>query len=93
MLQLDIGVNNKELVNKVTWGYYSQGSPELQKIERLGAKLSVAISCPVHYPAFGKRLFECEHGVIFPVFVVESMSDMEVKEKHDGERKYCEARL
>ena len=53
------------------------------EVERLGKKLNLAIGCPVHYPAFGKRLFECKCGVIFPLFVVEGSSDERLRELHE----------
>ena len=66
----------------MVWGYYSQGSPEILKIDELGKKLSVEIECPVHYPAFGKRLFECKCGVIFPAYVVDGGNWEAIKKKH-----------
>ena len=66
----------------MVWGYYSQGSPEILKIDELGKKLSVEIRCPVHYPAFGKRLFECKCGMIFPAYVVDGGNWEMIKKKH-----------
>lgn len=70
----------------MTWGaYLQQGLSE--EIDYLGAKLSVEIGCPVHYPAFNKNLFECKCGVIFPLYVVK-LEDWElIKRKHVEERK------
>lgn len=48
-----------------------QGGDNQEKLEREGSELNKHLSCPVHYPAFDKRLFECKCGVIFPRFVVE----------------------
>jgi hypothetical protein len=52
------------------WGFYVQGSDELIEIEKCGEKLSLLIHCPIHYPAWGKPIFECKCGVLFPLFVV-----------------------
>jgi len=54
------------------WGYYIQGQEHQQRIEQLGSKLSIQLGCPIHYPAWGKRLFECKCGVLFPVYIVEA---------------------
>jgi hypothetical protein len=54
------------------WGYYMQGGEGTQEIELLGSQLSVAIGCTVHYPAFGKRIYECRCGVLFPTFSVQA---------------------
>lgn len=55
----------------------------MQEIDQLGRKLNLAIGCPIHYPAFGKRLFECKCGVIFPLFVVEASSEEKLRELHE----------
>jgi len=68
------------------WGYFMQGCD--QEIDELGSELSKAIHCPVHYPAFGKRLFECQCGVVFPVYIVSSRNWELMKKKHTEERKY-----
>lgn len=70
------------------WGYYMQGSDQMVEIDELGAELSVAIHCPVHYPAFGKRLFECRCGVIFPVYLVKARNWDLIRHKHEEERSY-----
>lgn len=54
-----------------SWGYYQQGNGHQQELDRWGSTLSTKLGCPVHYPAYGKRLFECRCGVTFPVFVVQ----------------------
>lgn len=54
-----------------SWGYFMQGGNDTRIIDNAGAELSKQLDCPVHYPAFGKRLFECRHGVVFPAFTVE----------------------
>jgi len=48
----------------------------------LGQKLNLAINCPIHYPAFGKRLFECKCGVTFPLYIVEGRSEEELAKIH-----------
>ena len=55
-----------------SWGYYMQGNWGNRELETAGSTLSVRLDCPVHYPAFGKRLFECRCGVLFPRFVVDA---------------------
>lgn len=55
-----------------SWGYFLQGQELQQRVELLGSKLSLHLHCPVHYPAWGKRLFECKCGVLFPVWAVEA---------------------
>lgn len=70
------------------WGYYIQGSDQLQEIDELGSELSVRIHCPVHYPAFGKNLFECRCGVIFPVYLVKGKDWKLINRKHEEERRY-----
>jgi len=67
------------------WGYFEQGSDQLQEVMEMGEKLSKAINCPIHYPAFGKRLFECKCGRIFPVYVVSGRSSEELASIHRGE--------
>jgi len=42
----------------------------MQEIMELGALLERVIDCPVHYPAFGKNLFECMCNRVFPVYLV-----------------------
>jgi hypothetical protein len=54
-----------------SWGYYLQGNGAQHEIDRAGSELSIHLDCPVHYPAYGKRLDECRCGVTFPVFAVD----------------------
>ncbi len=70
------------------WGYLVRGSDQLQEIDELGSELSVAIHCAVHYPAFGKNLFECQCGVIFPAYLVKGKDWELIKQKHIEERRY-----
>lgn len=72
-----------------SWGYYMQGNDNQRQLEAAGLALSKAINCPVHYPAFGKRLFECKCGVVFPRFVVEGAMEVNdwtavVKQHQEG---------
>jgi len=64
------------------WGYFQQGNEQEEKLEMLGQKLNLAINCPIHYPAFGKRLFECKCGVTFPLYIVEGRSEEELAKIH-----------
>lgn len=73
---------------KVEWGHEQQWPAIWQKVDELGSQLSIEIDCAVHYPAYGKRLFECKCGVIFPVYLVESRNWNLIRRKHVEERKY-----
>jgi hypothetical protein len=52
------------------WGFYLQGSDSQLEIEQCGEKLSLLLHCAVHYPAWGKPVFECDCGILFPLFAV-----------------------
>jgi len=67
------------------WGAYIQQG-YTQEIDYLGAKLSIEIHCPVHYPAYNKNLFECRCGVIFPLYVVKGEDWELIRKKHVEER-------
>ena len=67
------------------WGYFVQGSDQMLEIDELGSKLSLVIDWPVHFPAFGKNLFECKCGVVFPVYFLKGHSEAEIKEFHEKE--------
>ena len=60
-----------------SWGAYVQGGENLQRLDLMGSELSVRLDCPVHYPAFNKRLFECKCGKTFPVFMVDAAMQTE----------------
>lgn len=75
-------------MNTTDWGYYQQHSYQMQEVDELGSQLSIEIACPVHYPAFGKRLFECKCGVVFPVYLVAGKDWKMLKRKHVEERRY-----
>lgn len=68
------------------WGAYTQQG-FTQEVDHLGAKLSIEIGCPVHYPAYNKNLFECRCGVIFPLYMVKGEDWELIKKKHIEERK------
>jgi len=72
-----------------SWGYYMQGSDQLQEVDELGAKLSVALGCAVHYPAFNKNIYECQCGVVFPLYLVKSQNWQLIIRKHQEERSYA----
>lgn len=55
----------------MSWGAYMRDS-NLEHLEQIGSALNLHIGCPVHYPAYDKRLFECKCNVIFPVWMVEA---------------------
>ena len=65
-----------------SWGYYLQGSDQLVEVNELGSRLSVVLDCPVHYPAWGKNMFECQCGVIFPLYLVKGGDWNLMKKKH-----------
>ena len=75
-----------------SWGYYQQGQEQQEQIELLGNALNLHMHCPIHYPAWGKRLFECKCGVLFPLFVVQAAVDSgdwsAVDKKHRKEVQY-----
>ena len=64
-----------------SWGAYVQGG-NLEEIDLLGSKLSLEISCPVHYPAYGKDIFECRCGIPFPLYVLKGGNWDKIRELH-----------
>lgn len=64
-----------------SWGAYMQ-SGNLGELELLGSRLNLEISCPVHYPAYGKNLFECRCGVIFPLYILRQGDWDKIRELH-----------
>lgn len=68
------------------WGFFIQGSDQQAEVMELGEKLSKAIHCPVHYPAYNKNMFECRCGVIFPVYLVKTEDWDKINKKHQEER-------
>ena len=70
----------------MTWGAYIQPGFN-EEIDSLGAKLSLEVGCAVHYPAYGKNLFECKCGVIFPLYVLRGGDWPGIRKKHEEERK------
>ena len=64
------------------WGFFEQGSEDQQEVTDLGAQLSIHIGCPVHYPAWGKKIYECKCGVLFPFFAVSGKDWIQIKKHH-----------
>jgi len=52
-----------------------QEGSHVAEVEKIGAKLSKVIDCPVRYPAYDKNIFACHCGITFPVFVVKAAYD------------------
>ncbi|MCK9597455.1 MAG: hypothetical protein M0R06_00365 [Sphaerochaeta sp.] len=57
------------------WGYFQQGSDQQLETDEIGSWLSKVIHCPVHYPAYGKKLYECLCGKIFPAYAISLMDE------------------
>ena len=70
----------------MSWGAYVQNG-NMEEVESLGCELSLALHCAVHYPAFNKPLFECECGVVFPIYVVKTRNWNNIINKHVEEGK------
>ena len=66
---------------KGSWGAYMQEG-NLADLDALGSQLSIEISCPVHYPAYGKHIFECMCGVLFPMYLVKGGDWDKIREHH-----------
>lgn len=47
-----------------------------------GQWLSKVVHCPIHWPAYGKNLFECKHGVVFPKFFLDGHTEEEIVSFH-----------
>lgn len=60
-------------MGKNLWKLQNDGDWEM--VNRLGSALSLQIDCPVHYPAYGKRMFECAHNCTFPLYMVQGAID------------------
>ena len=59
---------------KNTWNHHLQGSDQQMEINELGMELSRRISCSVtfkHYEFYGKPIFACKCGLLFPKFVIQ----------------------
>ena len=69
----------------MTWGAYVQQG-FTQEIDEAGSRLSIEIGCPVHYPAFGKNIFECMCGVVFPLYLVKGGDWEAIRKRHDEEK-------
>ena len=72
-----------------SWGAYAQEG-NLDELDTLGSRLSQEISCPVHYPAYGKNLFECICGVTFPLFLLKGGDWNKIREIHKKVLNYNE---
>ena len=58
---------------KGSWGYHIQGSDQMLEVHELGTALSLHLSCKaVHWPAFGKNLYECVCGVVIPLYMAKA---------------------
>ncbi len=73
------------------WGFYSQQSDQMIEVDELGSELSLAIHCPVHYPAYNKHMFECTCGVLFPVYIVRTKDWDKIRQKHAEEGRLIKA--
>ncbi len=71
----------------MTWETYNPQPGPDEVIDGLGAKLSTAIHCAVRYPAYGKHIFECRCGVIFPMYLVKGKDWDLIGKKHEDERR------
>ena len=71
----------------MNWGYYMQGYKS-RELDKIGSQLSIQLNCPVHYPAYEKRLFECKCGITFPYFAVENAVESgdwaQIMNRHNG---------
>ena len=70
------------------WGAYIQNGFS-RDIDVMGSQLSLHLHCPVHYPAYDKRLFECKCGVIFPVYLVEGEDWVKILRHHSSGSPEC----
>jgi len=75
-------MNSQTRDSMTGWGFFQQGSDQTQEMMELGAELSIRIHCPVHYPAFGRRVFECKCGVIFPLYMVQPKDWANIDKHH-----------
>ena len=73
----------------MTWEKYNPQPGLSEDIDGLGSKLSTVIHCPVRYPAYGKHIFECRCGVIFPLYLVKTGNWDLIRKKHIEEKAYA----
>ncbi len=66
----------------MSWGFYVQGSDQQLEVDELGSKLSIEIHCGVHFPAFGKKAFECQCDLLFPFNTVKLENWDKLREYH-----------
>ena len=72
----------------MAWGGYQQPGLD-EEIDSLGSQLSLELQCAVHYPAYNKNLYECNCGVIFPLYLVKGRNWQLIKHKHVEEKGYA----
>ena len=75
----------------MTWEKYNPQPEFNDELEALGSKLSVEIGCPIRYPAYGKHMFECRCGVVFPLYILRGGDWPAIIRKHIEERKLIKA--
>ena len=66
----------------MTWGAFQQEGLT-EEIDELGSKLSMEIGCPVHYPAYGKKLYECMCEIVFPSYLLKGENWDMIKAIHE----------
>jgi hypothetical protein len=70
---------------------FRQGIEE-SEIDKLGAELSLRISCSIRYCAdvYHKPVFECVHGVAYPLFALQgaalSNDWSHITQRHDNHK-------
>ena len=64
------------------WGFPMQGRDQLKEIDEMGSWLSLAINCPVRYPAYDKGIFECRCGITFMKHMIVARDDIIGKSRH-----------
>jgi len=65
-----------------SWGRSVHSSDKEKEVLELGSWLSLAIDCPVHYPAYEENMFECSCGLTFPTFLVRYKNLKAVQDRH-----------
>lgn len=69
------------------WGFFQQGADQQLEVHELGLRLNKVLDCSIHWPAWGKNLYECKHGVTFMPFMIKGYSDDKLKEIHEEGKK------
>lgn len=58
--------------------------PNWERLDELGAKLSLVLSCPVRWPGYDKNMFVCRHGYAAAIFRLQTGDDWSIFiEEHD----------